>query len=799
MKRHWNIDARRGLAVTLLMAAFLPGVLPAQETAKLVPALGWDIAQQSAFPTCIASDAQNAVWVGTEDKGVWRYDPRAKKWSQFLTKDGLGDDHIYALAVDKLNRVWAGHLNHGVSVWNGEKWRNYGLLEGPLGDRVFSIATCPKDGDVWMATDCGLARYSVSKDEWDYFSRASGLPSNQIQCITFDSDGNIYAGTQCDGITMASAADNYKKWRTVTGPLQMPVTGYGDGLSTSIINGIANVQQPPGMYHGSAETVAAATPLGICVSADHGQKWSFMRGADWQKNVNGLYDRQEALEGAEDPAQQQVGEDWMTCISQEPETKRIWYGYRQKGVEARNANGSVLIRTDMEGSDSSLVRSILARPKTPPLFAVYDDAKGGLKTLDSAKETLEPGTESPKTAPALPAPAKSPDAPSLAAIAKQINLFKNPLVIGDAVFLGDDWRTGGDWISRYGNSYAMLCGVEANGRVFASETGYEIGISPGTQNAGAEGGMATVRGRVFLNGNVIMQPVFKTRQVASSTEPGANTHVSSATSDDTRAPYDPTTGHRVDAEVHDFTAMRNSYPFSVEGPDLWVDAKIPEGIHCLSLYFYNNDSQKGHWNKFRDYDIQVLPWDENRDTARKATPVARARVCDFYGGVYKEFIINGPAHYLVRIARNRSFVTKLQGVFLDRLSGPAPENKKALPGFDKVEYNAPALENFTPPAEKPLFTAAYDLWSKMDEIFDKRGVIGLQIPLRVWAYRAAAADGAPVPLLTSWRWQFAYWTPEDRAGFKEAMARAFEVSPAAKDTPAPAAPAIQTGPPANGN
>jgi len=242
---------------------------------------------------------------------------------------------------------------------------------------------------------------------------------------------------------MANAADNYKKWRTATGPQQMPATSFGDGLSSNAINAIAIIRQPPGMYHSQAEAVTVATPLGICESEDHGEKWTFARGADWQANVNGLYEKPDAAANAEDQAEPLFGEDWVTCLLEEPDAKRLWFGYRQKGVEARRANdGKVLLRADLEGSDALLVRSIWVRPKAPPLFAVYDDAKGGLKTFDTVTETLAPGAEAPKTAPALPAPAKAPDTVSVAALAKQLGVFKNNLVTGDGVFLGDDWRTG---------------------------------------------------------------------------------------------------------------------------------------------------------------------------------------------------------------------------------------------------------------------------------------------------------------------------------------------------------------------
>ncbi len=142
----------------------------------------------------LARDNAGNVWAGTEGKGVWRYAPPRPKaevrmqndekgeggkqkaettssglrppsppqaaekgeWKQFTTKDGLGDDYAYSVAVDQQGRVWVGHLNHGVSVFNGTRWQNYDVPYGPIGERIFKIAVCPTDGDVWLATSAGL-------------------------------------------------------------------------------------------------------------------------------------------------------------------------------------------------------------------------------------------------------------------------------------------------------------------------------------------------------------------------------------------------------------------------------------------------------------------------------------------------------------------------------------------------------------------------------------------------------------------------------------------------------------------
>ncbi|MBI2300341.1 MAG: hypothetical protein HYU66_15580 [Armatimonadetes bacterium] len=173
----------------------------------------------------LASAPAGQLWVGTEDEGVWRYDPSADPpWRQLTCRDGLGDDSAYALAIDPLGRVWVGHLNHGVSVFNGTTWRNYGQLTGPLGARVFDIAVHPCDGSVWIGTDLGVAVWhgqpahdplpgvtetggdhgqdAHATAEWSYLTRADGLPSDQITAITFSAAGEAVIGTDCQGVVV---------------------------------------------------------------------------------------------------------------------------------------------------------------------------------------------------------------------------------------------------------------------------------------------------------------------------------------------------------------------------------------------------------------------------------------------------------------------------------------------------------------------------------------------------------------------------------------------------------------------
>jgi ligand-binding sensor domain-containing protein len=64
----------------------------------------------------LISEGTGGAWIGTEDEGVFHCDAD-NKISQFTTTNGLGDNNGYALAIDKLGRLWVGHLNMGLSVY----------------------------------------------------------------------------------------------------------------------------------------------------------------------------------------------------------------------------------------------------------------------------------------------------------------------------------------------------------------------------------------------------------------------------------------------------------------------------------------------------------------------------------------------------------------------------------------------------------------------------------------------------------------------------------------------------------
>lgn len=753
----------------------------------------WDAKTQGGFVMSLARDGAGAIWAGTEDKGVWRF--QNGKWTQWTTKDGLGDDNAYALAIDRQNRVWVGHLDHGVSVFNGASWKNYDIYDGPLGERVYDIKVCPTDGDVWIATDAGLTRYSVSKDKWSYLTRADGLPSDQIQAIAFDTSGNIVVGTQCDGVALADAKDNYAKWRVVAGPDDVPTEPNGEGLPSGSINDVL-VAQGGAIY--------VATTSGLASSDDKGLIWNYTRGADWADKVRGRFigapnKRWQPKNGAT------LSEDRVTCLAQD-NANRLWLAH-WRGYEAfdTKTNERVVASANEKevANADDWVCAILPLPDAPPLLARYGSGVAQLKSFAPtvAKAAVAPAAVATANSPdmsthgaAFPSPAAPPTTEELEDWTKKVGSLKKFLPVGAALYLGDDWRTHGDWIGRYGRQRAVLCAISAPfNRVFSSD----IRLYP------------DIIGQIGPHHS----------------DDDSLRHW--LQSEDARVLYDPMIGHRREAEWDDHA---EAYANTFEGPDLWISIGVPSGAHRVSCYFFNKDGHEGA-NRLRDYGVELRavrealpPWPETPEAgpdfaarfkqvfadywakryqivarADAETPLAQARVRDFWGGAYKSFLVRGPSKYWIKVAKNNSFNTILQAVFIDRLADSTSWDGKAMGLMGGVRINPPdpdappapdphALETFLAAHAKgaPLSThaalatdqkridAARTLWRALDASLEREGNEGWQWRGRMLALRAIQNAGASDALIENWRWKLALWTPTDRATGRETAARAYD-------------------------
>jgi sugar lactone lactonase YvrE len=695
----------------------------------------------SAWITGLTTDPQGNLWISTEDNGVWRCSADAttnEPGTRFSVADGLGDNNIYAIACDGLGRIWVGHLNHGVSVYNGTRWQNYDLLTGPLGERVFRIKVNPADGDVWIATSRGLTRYSVKQDSWTYYTRADGLPSDQIQALAFDQDGTLYAGTQCDGLAVASAADNYKTWRVVRGADKLPLAPTGEGLPSSLINDL---------LVGRDGKVWVATTCGLAWSDDKGNTWHFVRGQDWAAKVKGLYGGPPA--GWEPTSGTALAEDYVTCLAEDPDSGWLWVGYRQQGcgvldpvsMQCVPMMAGVYATAFLPLGGDSVLLGTYGNGLVDPLA---NKEKPYTAVASSSGPELARNNSTP-----LPSPAQAPTVGELQAMLTKVQGQAQSGAV--AAYLGEDWVTEGDWVGRYGRQHTTLSAM-----------------MPPSDHTVAYGPFYRVEAQIGPNhapGDVLRR------------------WVETIVTDDSRALYDPVIGIRRIASWDDHGG--SGYPLMQEGPDIWVSVEVPAGTHRISLYFLNDNGQLER-NRYRDYLVELKPPSESLEAALAQPALASARVRDFWGGVYKQFVVMNPGKYWLRIGRNNSFNTMVSAVLVDRLAGPRTFlDDKPLPWMGGLRYDPPEPGQVSPAPSGASQAAhgpsrgsvtaqlARDTWAVLDGKWNEQETAAVQEVNRLFAYRAARADGAADSTLKNWRWHLRLWTASDREVFRDNMAQAW--------------------------
>lgn len=120
----------------------------------------------------------------------------------YTTKDGLFNNYVNNIAVDGHGNVLVGcgsaftedeHYEGGLSKFDGENWVTYHQEDGVVNDWILSM-TMDKQGICWIGTNRG----GVSKFDgthWTSFAQADHLSSSDIWSIAIDEQGNKWFGS----------------------------------------------------------------------------------------------------------------------------------------------------------------------------------------------------------------------------------------------------------------------------------------------------------------------------------------------------------------------------------------------------------------------------------------------------------------------------------------------------------------------------------------------------------------------------------------------------------------------------
>ncbi|MCI1682353.1 MAG: ATP-binding protein [Bacteroides sp.] len=149
----------------------------------------------------IKQDKDGNIWFATQGKGLVRYNPIHKKWSNYTYNEGniysIASNLINCMYVDSESKLYVGTSN-GLCMYNPSK-DNFSRISLHIpSNNICGIVESQKV--LWLTTSKGLVRYDpaiTGNSNCQIFTKSDGLQSEQFtfNSVLESSSGEIYIGT----------------------------------------------------------------------------------------------------------------------------------------------------------------------------------------------------------------------------------------------------------------------------------------------------------------------------------------------------------------------------------------------------------------------------------------------------------------------------------------------------------------------------------------------------------------------------------------------------------------------------
>jgi ligand-binding sensor domain-containing protein/signal transduction histidine kinase len=117
------------------------------------------------FITTILVGDQDELWIGTNGGGLNMFEPSARRFRHYQTRNGLPSDIVYSLLEDTLGRLWIS-TNNGLSVLNvsGNQFKNFDIEDGLPGNEFIENAGFrSQKGELFFGSLNGLISFFPSQ------------------------------------------------------------------------------------------------------------------------------------------------------------------------------------------------------------------------------------------------------------------------------------------------------------------------------------------------------------------------------------------------------------------------------------------------------------------------------------------------------------------------------------------------------------------------------------------------------------------------------------------------------------
>ena len=183
---------------------------------------------------------RNSVWIGTED-GLAQFDKATGKFEVWQEKDGLPWRVVTAIEVDRrTGDLWLGLFGGGLARFSAGRFDHFHQLNsGLVNDVVYAVTT--EGAHIWCATTAGASRYNPKTDKWDIFTEVNA-PMEEIWNYNIsanEKEGKVHLAVWGSGILeFDTKTENWKTYLDPDGEMEIDL--YRDDGNVHVITTGAN-------------------------------------------------------------------------------------------------------------------------------------------------------------------------------------------------------------------------------------------------------------------------------------------------------------------------------------------------------------------------------------------------------------------------------------------------------------------------------------------------------------------------------------------------------------------------------
>ena len=139
-----------------------------------------------------------SLWIPSIGEGLYKFE--GDSLIQFKEELPSPNGFVKSMAIMQDGNLVLGLYGSGMAIFDGEKVKKtYTTKDGLVSDEIWKIIT-DKSGRLWIGTNDGISIYEDG--EFINFNTKNGLPFNNIRGLTEMINGDIWVGTDKEGIVI---------------------------------------------------------------------------------------------------------------------------------------------------------------------------------------------------------------------------------------------------------------------------------------------------------------------------------------------------------------------------------------------------------------------------------------------------------------------------------------------------------------------------------------------------------------------------------------------------------------------